>query len=124
MCLSISLTHIYMTTSFSFRGTCSLAIRFTDKFGWESALAIWVVCIAMTCILRYIDVQYLLPRRLAFAAEIDDAAGNGGVVDVDDGECEGQRDEGIGKPDGSSSSVGKRAVVTTMAVRSARTKDI
>lgn len=30
------------------------------KVGWESALALWILVIIMTCILRYIDVRYLL----------------------------------------------------------------
>lgn len=41
------------------------------KYGWQSALALLVLVIIMTCTLRYIDVRYLLPKREAFQAEID-----------------------------------------------------
>ncbi|KXT05010.1 hypothetical protein AC578_10272 [Pseudocercospora eumusae] len=41
------------------------------KYGWQSCVAIWVLCISMTCTLRYIDVKYMRPKRLAFAAEVD-----------------------------------------------------
>lgn len=30
-----------------------------------------MLCIAMTCVLRFIDVRYLLPKRLAFAAGLE-----------------------------------------------------
>ncbi|KAK4629046.1 hypothetical protein CLAFUW4_08647 [Fulvia fulva] len=35
-----------------------------SKYGWQSCIAIWVLCIGMTCVLRYVDVRYLLPKRL------------------------------------------------------------
>ncbi|KAJ5127926.1 hypothetical protein N7448_008705 [Penicillium atrosanguineum] len=41
------------------------------KYGWQSALALLVLVIIMTCALRYIDVRYLLPKREEFQAEID-----------------------------------------------------
>lgn len=41
------------------------------QYAWQSCIALWVLCIAMTCALRYIDVRYLLPRRIAFAEGID-----------------------------------------------------
>lgn len=41
------------------------------KYGWQSCVALWVLCIAMTCTLRYIDVRYMLPKRLAFAEAVD-----------------------------------------------------
>ncbi|EME43861.1 hypothetical protein DOTSEDRAFT_79811 [Dothistroma septosporum NZE10] len=41
------------------------------KYGWQSCIAIWVLCIGMTCVLRYVDVRYLLPKRLAFAAGLE-----------------------------------------------------
>ncbi|KAF2217823.1 hypothetical protein CERZMDRAFT_80492 [Cercospora zeae-maydis SCOH1-5] len=41
------------------------------KYGWQSCIAIWVLCIAMTCTLRYIDVRFLLPKRRAFAEAVD-----------------------------------------------------
>ncbi|TVY45354.1 Pantothenate transporter [Lachnellula subtilissima] len=40
------------------------------KYGWQSALALWVLVIIMTCILRFIDIRYLLPKRLAFATTV------------------------------------------------------
>ncbi|KAE8444737.1 hypothetical protein EG329_014297 [Mollisiaceae sp. DMI_Dod_QoI] len=60
------------------------------KYGWQSALALWILVMIMTCVLRYIDVRYMLcatpqiheykslpndidihrPKRLAFAREI------------------------------------------------------
>lgn len=30
------------------------------RYGWQSALAMWVLVIVMTCVLRYVDVRYLL----------------------------------------------------------------
>lgn len=41
------------------------------KYGWQSALALLVLVIIMTCLLRYIDVRYLLPKRVAFQATIE-----------------------------------------------------
>ncbi|KAJ5674477.1 uncharacterized protein N7477_004411 [Penicillium maclennaniae] len=41
------------------------------KYGWQSASALLVLVIIMTCILRYIDVRYLLPKREEFLAAID-----------------------------------------------------
>ncbi|TVY23476.1 hypothetical protein LHYA1_G007110 [Lachnellula hyalina] len=40
------------------------------KYGWQSALALWVLVIIMTCVLRFIDIRYLLPKRLAFATTL------------------------------------------------------
>jgi hypothetical protein len=37
------------------------------KYGWESCIAIWILCISMTCTLRFVDVRYLRPKREAFA---------------------------------------------------------
>jgi MFS family permease len=37
------------------------------KYGWETCIAIWILCIFMTCILRFVDVRYLRPKREAFA---------------------------------------------------------
>lgn len=42
--------------------------RTTDKYGWQSSIAIWIVVLAMTCVLRFIDVRYLRPKREAFDA--------------------------------------------------------
>ncbi|KAH6887731.1 putative allantoate permease [Thelonectria olida] len=36
------------------------------KYGWQSALALLVLMVIMTCILRFIDLRYLLPKRIAF----------------------------------------------------------
>ncbi|KAE8153620.1 major facilitator superfamily domain-containing protein [Aspergillus avenaceus] len=41
------------------------------KYGWQSALALLVLVIIMTCILRFIDVRYLLPKRVAFRSVLD-----------------------------------------------------
>lgn len=82
-------------------------LEITDKYGWQSALALWVVVIIMTCILRYIDVRYMLyapriheyesipnnielcrPKRIAFAhdinAEDDSEDGHNVVGESDD----------------------------------------
>ena len=40
----------------------------TDKYGWQSSIAIWILVLTMTCILRFIDVRYLRPKREAFDA--------------------------------------------------------
>jgi hypothetical protein len=42
--------------------------RTTDKYGWQSSIAIWIVVLTMTCVLRFIDVRYLRPKREAFDA--------------------------------------------------------
>ncbi|KAH9897487.1 putative allantoate permease [Xylariomycetidae sp. FL2044] len=44
------------------------------KYGWQSSIALWVLVIVMTCILRYIDIRHLLPKREAFRATIIEAA--------------------------------------------------
>lgn len=44
------------------------------KIGWQSALVLLVLVIAMTCVLRYIDVRYLLPKRVVFRAVIEGQA--------------------------------------------------
>lgn len=41
------------------------------KYGWQSALALLVLVIVMTCVLRYIDVRYLVPKRVAFQAAME-----------------------------------------------------
>ncbi|SMR51231.1 unnamed protein product [Zymoseptoria tritici ST99CH_1E4] len=72
------------------------------KFGWQSALAIWVLCIAMTIALRYIDVRWMMPKRLAFAEGIErgeisvagQTAVEGVVADVEESV------DGNGKRDG------------------------
>ncbi|KAI1855608.1 hypothetical protein JX266_000473 [Neoarthrinium moseri] len=40
------------------------------KYGWQSSIALWVLVILMTCLLRYIDVKFLKPKREAFHATI------------------------------------------------------
>ncbi|CAG8360976.1 unnamed protein product [Penicillium salamii] len=42
------------------------------KYGWQSALALLVLVIIMTSILRFVDVRYLLPQREEFRAEIEE----------------------------------------------------
>ncbi|KAJ5873859.1 Major facilitator superfamily domain general substrate transporter [Penicillium soppii] len=42
------------------------------KYGWQSALALLVLVIIMTSILRFVDVRYLLPQREEFRAVIED----------------------------------------------------
>lgn len=42
------------------------------KYGWQSALALLVLLIIMTCTLRFIDVRYLLPKREAFARALEE----------------------------------------------------
>lgn len=42
------------------------------KYGWQSALALLIVVIIMTGILRFVDVRYLLPKREEFRAVIED----------------------------------------------------
>lgn len=44
----------------------------------------------MTCILRYIDVRYMLPKRMAFAREI-----HRGVVDTDETSEDGRDIVGV-----------------------------
>jgi hypothetical protein len=80
----------------------------SDKYGWQSALALWVVVIIMTCILRYIDVRYMLcatprtheyesipnniglhrPKRIAFAHDInaEDDSEDGNVITGESGD--------------------------------------
>lgn len=36
------------------------------KYGWQTSIALWVLIIAMTCTLRFIDVRYLKPKRDAY----------------------------------------------------------
>ncbi|KAI1805099.1 putative allantoate permease [Daldinia bambusicola] len=40
------------------------------KYGWQSSIALWALVIVMTCVLRYIDFKYLLPRREEFQATL------------------------------------------------------
>ncbi|KAJ5559064.1 Major facilitator superfamily domain general substrate transporter [Penicillium sp. DV-2018c] len=42
------------------------------KYGWQSALALLVLVIIMTCVLRYVDVIYLLPKREEFREVLED----------------------------------------------------
>ncbi|RDW61347.1 putative major facilitator superfamily permease-5 [Coleophoma crateriformis] len=56
------------------------------KYGWQSALACWVLVVIMTCILRYIDIKHLRPKRLEFASQlhrpvVDEAASVQGSED-------------------------------------------
>lgn len=40
------------------------------RCGWQTALSLWLVVIAMTCVLRFVDVRYLMPKRKLFVAEV------------------------------------------------------
>lgn len=51
------------------------------KYGWQSALALLMLVIIMTCILRYVDVRYLLPKRLEFAAALHTEVAGGDSID-------------------------------------------
>ncbi|KAI5202386.1 major facilitator superfamily transporter [Aureobasidium subglaciale] len=58
------------------------------KCGWETALSLWLVVICMTCVLRFVDVRYLMPKREAFvetlhgdAVQDSEAASEQGDVD-------------------------------------------
>ncbi|EXF81121.1 major facilitator superfamily transporter [Colletotrichum fioriniae PJ7] len=44
------------------------------KYAWQSAIAIGVLVIIMTCVLRYIDAKHLEPKREQFRATIIEAA--------------------------------------------------
>ncbi|KAK2776021.1 hypothetical protein FQN53_002915 [Emmonsiellopsis sp. PD_33] len=57
------------------------------KYGWQSALALLVVVIIMTCVLHFIDMKYLLPKRVAFR----EAAAAAEAANVD-GDGEGEDD--------------------------------
>jgi hypothetical protein len=51
------------------------------RVGWQTALGLWVVVIGMTCVLRFVDVRYLMPKRRVFAEGL-----HGGAVQEVDGE--------------------------------------
>ncbi|KAI2766822.1 hypothetical protein DTO012A8_7972 [Penicillium roqueforti] len=67
------------------------------KYGWQSALALLVLVIIMTSILRFVDVRYLLPKREEFRAvlEEDIVVGKGVSTSVSPDQIEGRhrRDE-------------------------------
>ncbi|GKT87900.1 major facilitator superfamily transporter [Colletotrichum tofieldiae] len=50
------------------------------KYAWQSAIAIGVLVIIMTCVLRYIDARYLEPKREIYMATVIE------TVAKDDGE--------------------------------------
>ncbi|KAK9802424.1 putative Major facilitator superfamily transporter [Seiridium cardinale] len=41
------------------------------KYGWQSSIGLWIFVIAMTCLLRYVDIKYLLPERRAVFSTIN-----------------------------------------------------
>ncbi|EOO02300.1 putative major facilitator superfamily transporter protein [Phaeoacremonium minimum UCRPA7] len=44
------------------------------KYAWQSCIALWALVLIMTCLLHFVDIRYLLPRRLAaYPAVIDGA---------------------------------------------------
>ncbi|KAJ5537247.1 allantoate permease [Penicillium frequentans] len=61
------------------------------KYGWQSALALLILVIVMTCVLRIIDVRYLLPKRAAF---FDTLEGQVIVQDSVPGPSTGDREQG------------------------------
>lgn len=65
----------------------------TDKYGWQSSIALWLLVGLMTATLRYIDVRYLRPKREAF----DAAAYNDVDPDMVDGAEVGKSTDGVGK---------------------------
>lgn len=71
------------------------------KYGWQSALALLVLVIIMTCILRFVDVRYLLPQREEFRAVLEDdiAAGKATSSAAVDQDSPGQRRDGPSKTD-------------------------
>ena len=58
----------YCRSSVSNFSSSRTLTRTTDKYGWQSSIAIWIVVLTMTCVLRFIDVRYLRPKREAFDA--------------------------------------------------------
>lgn len=52
------------------------------KYGWQSAIAILVLVIIMTCVLRFIDLRYLMPKREDFAAVLHGEDTDADVVKV------------------------------------------
>ncbi|KXH54608.1 major facilitator superfamily transporter [Colletotrichum salicis] len=44
------------------------------KYAWQSAIALGVLVIIMTCVLRYIDAKHLEPKREQFRATVIEAA--------------------------------------------------
>ncbi|KAJ5083447.1 allantoate permease [Penicillium angulare] len=77
------------------------------KVGWQSALALLVLLIIMTGVLRFIDVTYLLPERAAFNSALDaqDTGREEGDLGRPSGDdVDGQLPEGDSKFPGTSSS--------------------
>jgi hypothetical protein len=74
------------------------------KYGWQSALALLVLVIIMTCILRYVDVRYLLPKREEFREVLEDdiIASKAGALAVSDNQIEARK-----RKDGSSKASAK-----------------
>ncbi|KAL0572107.1 hypothetical protein V5O48_009860 [Marasmius crinis-equi] len=42
------------------------------KYGWQTSIALWILVIAMTLVLRWIDVKYLLPERETFGRKVEE----------------------------------------------------
>jgi MFS family permease len=63
------------------------------KYGWQSALALLVLVIMMTSILRFVDVRYLLPKREEFRAALEEdiVASKGAGPSVSADQIEGRR---------------------------------
>ncbi|KAL0575099.1 hypothetical protein V5O48_006875 [Marasmius crinis-equi] len=49
------------------------------KFAWQTSIGLWILVIALTFVLRWVDLKYLLPDREAFRKKLDEeghASGN------------------------------------------------
>lgn len=40
------------------------------KYGWQVSIGLWILVIIMTLTLRWIDMRYMLPKRIAFAKKV------------------------------------------------------
>jgi hypothetical protein len=71
------------------------------RVGWETALSLWLVVIGMTCVLRFVDVRYLMPKRRVFAEGLHgDAVQGEEGEDIssehgDGGSLKGKKDVGV-----------------------------
>ena len=67
------------------------------RHGWQAALGLWILVIVMTCILRFVDVKWLMPRREAFKEALQEArAQEGVVVDGVDNDTDGLKGKDVG----------------------------
>ena len=54
------------------------------RVGWQTALSLWLVVIVMTCVLRFVDVRYLMPKRKMFMETLHGDAVQEENEDADD----------------------------------------